>query len=91
MLVCPQSKAPLKFEEGELVCEKSGLAYAVWDATGASGEKRVRFLGAALCSLRRGTQPALEQIHHQASRRSSCVALKHYCNQRFICVHFQFY
>ena len=31
MLVCPQSKAQLKFEEGELVGEKSGLAYPVID------------------------------------------------------------
>ena len=31
MLVCPQSKAPLRFEEGELVCEKSGLAYPIID------------------------------------------------------------
>ena len=31
MLVCPQCKAPLKFEEGELVCEKSGLSYPIID------------------------------------------------------------
>ena len=31
MLVCPQSKAPLKFKEGELLCEKSGLAYPIID------------------------------------------------------------
>ena len=31
MLVCPQSKALLKFEDGELVCEKIGLAYPVID------------------------------------------------------------
>lgn len=31
MLVCPQSKAPLRFEEGELVREKSGLAYPIID------------------------------------------------------------
>ena len=31
MLVCPQSKAPLKLEEDELLCEKSGLAYPIID------------------------------------------------------------
>ena len=31
MLVCPQSKAPLKLKGEELLCEKSGLAYPIID------------------------------------------------------------
>ena len=31
MLVCPQSKAPLKLLGEELVCEKSQLAYPILD------------------------------------------------------------
>ena len=31
ILVCPQSKAPLKLEGEELLCEKSGLAYPIID------------------------------------------------------------
>ena len=31
MLVCAQSKAPLKLEGEELLCEKSGLAYPIID------------------------------------------------------------
>ena len=31
MLVCPQSKAPLKFVGEELICDKSGLAYPIID------------------------------------------------------------
>ncbi len=31
MLVCPQSKAPLKLVGEELVCEKSQLAYPILD------------------------------------------------------------
>ena len=31
MLVCPKSKEPLKLEGGELVCEKTGLAYPIID------------------------------------------------------------
>jgi hypothetical protein len=31
MLVCPQSKAPLKLIGEELVCEKSELAYPIVD------------------------------------------------------------
>jgi uncharacterized protein len=31
ILVCPKSKAPLKLEGDELICEKSGLAYPIID------------------------------------------------------------
>lgn len=31
LLVCPQSKAPLKQVDDELICEKSGLAYPIID------------------------------------------------------------
>lgn len=33
ILVCPQSKAPLRLDEesGELVCDESGLAYPIRD------------------------------------------------------------
>lgn len=31
LLVCPQSKAPLKQVDDELVCEVSGLAYPIND------------------------------------------------------------
>ena len=31
MLVCPQSKEPLELIGGELVCEKSKLAYPIID------------------------------------------------------------
>jgi uncharacterized protein YbaR (Trm112 family) len=31
LLVCPQSKAPLKQIKDELICEESGLAYPIVD------------------------------------------------------------
>lgn len=31
LLVCPQSKAPLKQVGDELICEQSGLAYPIVD------------------------------------------------------------
>ncbi|RUA05087.1 MAG: Trm112 family protein [Gammaproteobacteria bacterium] len=31
LLACPQSKAPLKQVDDELICEESGLAYPIVD------------------------------------------------------------
>jgi len=48
ILVCPASKAPLVFDEGnqELVCKASGLAYPIEDGIPVMLESRARILSA---------------------------------------------
>ncbi len=44
ILVCPKSKAPLKLEGDELICEKSGLAYPIIDGIPILLEEEARII-----------------------------------------------